>query len=165
MYWANFVNVKDGNRALKCSSSTNGQVSGRKRYLGSYVEVNIQKWLGGKPNMKLKLIYLIITIMSLLLIFGCSSDKSNGNPTDTENYKMVREVVWKYVEKQGWSNSKEDWDSATVKKTIADDRYKTLDKTYIGKEIFVITLEDAIATPLIFVNPENNEVIGYMPGV
>ncbi|MGG3891115.1 hypothetical protein [Metabacillus fastidiosus] len=36
-------------------------------------------------------------------------------------------------------------------------------KTY-RKKRYLVTLEDLIIGPLIFVNPDTNEVIGYMPG-
>lgn len=116
--------------------------------------------------MKLKILYLIISMLSLLLVVGCSKDNSLGNTLDNENYDSVREGVWDFIVEQGWSPnySKENWKSATVKKAIADDSNTTLDETYYGKEIFIVSLRDAIASPLIFVDPKNNEVIGYMPG-
>ncbi|MFF2755708.1 hypothetical protein ACFVR1_18600 [Psychrobacillus sp. NPDC058041] len=116
--------------------------------------------------MKLKILYLTISLLSLLLVVGCSNDNISGDTLDNENYESVREVVWDFIVEQGWSHnySKENWRNATVKKTIADDRYKTLDATYNGKEILIVGLEDAVASPSIFVDPKNNKVIGYMPG-
>ncbi|WP_391119182.1 hypothetical protein [Psychrobacillus sp. L3] len=116
--------------------------------------------------MKLKILYLAITMLSLLLIVGCSNDNSSDKTLDNESYESVREVVWDFIVEQGWSHnySKENWRNATVKKEVADDSYKTLDATYYGKEILIVTLEDAVAAPLIFVDPKNNEVIGYIPG-
>ena len=116
--------------------------------------------------MKFKNLYLAITMLSLLLIVGCSNNSNADNTLDNESNESVREVVWDFIVDQGWNHhfSKEDWENATVKKTVADDSYKTLDATYNGKEILIVTLEDAVAAPLIFVDPKNNEVIGYMPG-
>lgn len=116
--------------------------------------------------MKFKNLYLAITMLSLLLIVGCSNDNSAGNTLDNENYESVREVVWDFIVDQGWSHhySKENWGNATVEKTVADESYKNLDATYNGKEILIVTLEDAVAAPLIFVDPKNNDVIGFMPG-
>jgi len=72
-----------------------------------------------------------------------------------------------YMEQEDWSPEfypVKDWENASVKKTTADDRYKNLDELYIGKEIFVVTIVDALAAPLVFVDPDTLEVIGFMPG-
>lgn len=116
--------------------------------------------------MKLKNLFLAITMLSLLLIVGCSIDNSADNTLDNESYESVGEFVWDFIVEQGWSHhySKENWENATVKKIVADDSYKTLDATYYGKEILIVTIENAVAAPLIFVDSKNNEVIGYMPG-
>jgi hypothetical protein len=115
--------------------------------------------------MKLKILYLTISILALVVV-GCSKDNSSGTTLDNENYESVREVVWDFIVDQGWSHNylKENWRYATVKKTIVDDSYKTLDASYNGKEILIVSLEDAVASPLIFVDPKNNKVIGYMTG-
>ncbi|MDF2067629.1 hypothetical protein [Bacillus sp. Cr_A10] len=51
-----------------------------------------------------------------------------------------------------------------MKKITADETYKNLDESYIGKEIFVVTKVDALAAPLVFVDPNTLEVIGIIPG-
>ncbi|WP_313893955.1 hypothetical protein [Psychrobacillus sp.] len=107
--------------------------------------------------MRIKFIFLII--ISSLLIVGCSN-----NNEDNEVYEEIRATVWNFSDEQGWSYSKEDWESASIRKTIADDSYKTLDINYIGKEILIVSLEDRVASPLIFVDTDTNEVIGHMPG-
>ena len=112
--------------------------------------------------MRIKFIFLIL--ISLSLIGGCSNNNNEGNVQDSESYGEIRVVVGNYIDKQGWDYSKEDWESASIKKTIADDRYKTLDENYIGKEILIVTLEDTLASPSIFVDPNTNKVIGHMPG-
>ncbi|MFS0688809.1 hypothetical protein AB1K89_06165 [Sporosarcina sp. 179-K 8C2 HS] len=51
--------------------------------------------------------------------------------------------------------------------TIADDKYVLLDENYDGKEVLVVSFEDidnvVTGTPSIIVDPNTNEVIGYMP--
>ena len=76
-------------------------------------------------------------------------------------------MLLNYIEEQDWNPepySRRDWENATVKKIIVDDSYKNIDKSYIGKEIFTVTIENAIAAPIVFVDLENLEVIGIMPG-
>ena len=55
-----------------------------------------------------------------------------------------------------------------MKKMIANNSYELLDKTYEGKEILIVSFEDkenvVVGTPLILIDPNLNEVIGYMPG-
>ncbi|WP_177184523.1 hypothetical protein [Psychrobacillus sp. OK032] len=53
-----------------------------------------------------------------------------------------------------------------MKEERADNSYDLLDKTYDGKELLTVSFEDkdsvVIGTPLILVDPDSNEVIGYM---
>lgn len=113
---------------------------------------------GRRRNLRLRYIFLII--ISSLLIVGCSSNNNEEN----ESYGEIRAVVWNYSEEQGWNYSKENWENASIRKIVADDSYKTLDGNIIGKEILIVSLEDKVASPLIFVDPDTNEVIGHMPG-
>lgn len=103
-----------------------------------------------------------------LIATGCTNNDAEGN--EVENNKaetVIREVVLNYMEEQDWSPERylrNDWENATVKKITVDDSYKSIDKLYIGKEIFTVTIEDAIAAPTVFVDPDTLEVIGIMPG-
>ena len=119
--------------------------------------------------MKSKFLYLAITAFLLSLLVGCSNNQDVGTITDTDRYEKVREVAWGFIEEKGWNDTaKEDWKSAEVKKIIADNSYKWLDKTYEGKEVLTVTFKDkeyvVAGTPLLLVDPNLNEVIGYMPG-
>lgn len=119
--------------------------------------------------MKLKFLYLTLTVLSILLICGCSTKQDKVNSKGTENYVRIRIVAWDFIEERGWGDTAiEDWKSAEVKKTIADNSYELLDKTYEGKEVLRVSFEDqenvVVGPPLILVDPETNEVIGYMPG-
>ena len=105
----------------------------------------------------------------MLLLVGCSNNQDAGNATNKDEYGKVREVAWKFVEAKGWTDtSKEDWQSAEVNKAIADNSYELLDKAYEGREILTVSFEDkvnvVVGTPLIRVDSETNEVIGYMAG-
>jgi hypothetical protein len=123
----------------------------------------------GEKYMKLKFLYLAITAFLILLLVGCSNNQDVGNITDTDSYEKVREVAWEFIEEKGWNDTaKEGWQSAKVKKIIADNSYELLDKTYEGKEILTVSFEDkenvVVGTPLILVDPDLNEVIGYISG-
>ncbi|SES44437.1 hypothetical protein [Psychrobacillus sp. OK032] len=119
--------------------------------------------------MKLKFLYLTITVFSIGIIIGCTNKQViEENTNDTDNYGDVRAVAWEFINEKGWNDrAKEDWQSAKVKKTIADNSYELLDKTYDGKEVLTVSFEDknsvVIGTPSILVDPDSNEVIGYMP--
>lgn len=118
--------------------------------------------------MKLRFLYLTLTVLSILLICGCSTKQDEGNSKGTDNYE-IRKVAWDFIEEKGWGGRAiEDWKSAEVKKTIASNSYELLDKTYEGKEVLMVSFEDqenvVVGPPLILVDPETNEVIGYMPG-
>jgi len=119
--------------------------------------------------MKLKFLYLSMTLFSLLLIVGCSSKQDEGNTNAKDNYEKIREVAWDFLEEKGWDDRAiEEGKSAEVKKTKADKSYVLLDKTYEGKEVLKVSFEDkgnvVVGPPLILVDPNTNEVIGYMPG-
>ena len=119
--------------------------------------------------MKMKFLNLAITAFLILLVVGCSNNQDVGNITDTDSYEKVREVAWEFIAEKGWNDTAKDgWQSAKVKKEIADNRYELLDKTYEGKEILSVSFEDkenvVVGTPIILVDPDTNEVIGYMAG-
>jgi hypothetical protein len=119
--------------------------------------------------MKLKFLYLSMALFSIFLIIGCSSKQDGGNSKATDNYEKIREVAWDFIKEKGWDDEAlDEWKSAEVKKTIADNSYVLLDKTYEGKEVFKVSFEDqgnvVVGPPLILVDPKTNEVIGYMPG-
>ncbi|WP_342543611.1 hypothetical protein MHH33_08845 [Paenisporosarcina sp. FSL H8-0542] len=119
--------------------------------------------------MKLRFFSLTLTVLSILLICGCSTKQDEVNSKGTDSYERIRKVAWDFIEEKGWGGSAiADWKSADVKKTIADNSYELLDKTYEGKEVLRVSFIDqedvVVGPPLILVDPETNEVIGYMPG-
>ena len=93
--------------------------------------------------------------------------KVEGNEVKkNDEYTEARDVVVEYFEQENLKQpySVNEWENASVQKITADETYKNLDKSYIGKEIFVVTIVDALAAPLVFVDPNTLEVIGIMPG-
>ncbi|TQR19451.1 hypothetical protein [Psychrobacillus vulpis] len=118
--------------------------------------------------MKVKQILVFILISVSLIATGCTNNEVEGNEVENNNtYSEIRDVVLNYIEEQDWNPepySRSNWENATVKKITVDDSYKNINKSYIGKEIFTVTIEDAIAAPTVFVDPDTLEVIGIMPG-
>ena len=102
-------------------------------------------------------------ILATLFSVGCANNEVEGNDTDTK----VRNAVLDYMEQEDLNSESfqvNEWENASVKKITADESYKNLDKSYMGKEIFVVTIVDALAAPFVFVDTEKLEVIGIMPG-
>jgi len=123
----------------------------------------------GEVYMKLKFLYLAITAFLIMLVAGCSDKQHAGDITDTDSYENVRKIAWEFIAEKGWNDTAKDgWQNAKVKKEIADNRYELLDKTYEGEEILSVSFEDkenvVVGTPIILVDPDTNEVIGYMAG-
>jgi hypothetical protein len=116
----------------------------------------------GGDLVKIKLILFIAaltSLLALLIIFGYSLLNTH------QVEKEVREAVWHYIDNQpmGEMYSKEDWENATIVREIVTPFY-ALDESYEGKEIFIVSIKNAIASPHILVNPDNHEVIGVIPG-
>ena len=115
--------------------------------------------------MKLKL--LVLTIL-LCLIAGCSTTEDTVKDTNEDGYELVRKAAWEYIQKKGWSESAiGNWQSANVDIIKADGNYEMLDTRYVGSEVAAVSFHDkenvVVGTPLILVDPETNEVVGYMP--
>lgn len=113
--------------------------------------------------MKAKPINLILLLFTLIFMASCNDMEVKRNDKEAE----VRNAVLFYMKRENWgpeSYPVQEWEHASVTKTVADDRFKNLDRSYFGEEIYVVTIDDALAAPLIFVDPEKLEVIGIMPG-
>lgn len=58
--------------------------------------------------------------------------------------------------------------SAVIKKMIADKSHELLDESYVGKLVFSVSFEDqdnvVVGTPVVLVDFDTHEVIGYIPG-
>lgn len=105
----------------------------------------------------------------MILIVGCSNNqnlKSTGEIED--NYSNVREIAWNFLKEKGWHDkAEEDWEAAAVSKATVDENYELFDERYRDKEVLSVSFEDkenvVVGTPLILVDADINEVIGYMP--
>lgn len=101
----------------------------------------------------------------MIWITGCNEVEKS---TDEESYDDVRKVAWDYLNEQGWNKSAGDWRSAVVLKTVVNDDFELIDKSYLGKEAFSVSFTDkdqvVVGTPTILVDPTTNKVIGHMPG-
>ena len=81
----------------------------------------------------------------------------------------AREVAWAFVKEKGWDKTAtEDWKSAVVENTIADESYELLDKSYVGKLVLSVSFEDqgnvVVGTPEVLLDFDTHEVIGFIAG-
>lgn len=114
--------------------------------------------------MKLNLLFVTLIVFSILVIVGCSNKQDIEDINDADNFRDVKAVAWEFI---GGSTAKEDWENEKVKKIVADNSFELLNKTYQDKEVLSVSFEDkeyvVIGTPIILVDPNTKEVIGYMP--
>lgn len=115
----------------------------------------------------MKLTLLVLTIL-LSLIAGCSTTEDTVKDTNEDGYELVRNAAWEFIQEKGWSESaKGNWQSGNVEIIKADGNYEMLDSRYVGKEVAAVSFHDkenvVVGTPLILVDFETNEVVGYMP--
>ena len=114
--------------------------------------------------MKLKFFLILISIG---MIAGCSSEDAK-NDSSKDGYELVRKAAWEFIHEKGWSEPAEgNWQNANVELLIADESFEMLDTQYEGKEVAAVSFQDkenlVIGTPLILVDLDTNEVVGYMP--
>ncbi len=128
------------------------------------VSLDIEVSNGG---VKVKYIWFFMLIFISLFVAAYTEDELEGKEVKENNIDTeVRNVVIEFFEQENSNqvNSVNEWKEASVKKITIDETYKNIDKSYIGKEIFIVTIVDALAAPLVFVDPNTLEVIGIMPG-
>ncbi|MFC6037954.1 hypothetical protein ACFPYN_00675 [Paenisporosarcina macmurdoensis] len=116
----------------------------------------------------LKLLVASIWISLIFLIVGCSATEVAVNDSSEDSYELVKEAAWEFVEVKGWNQSaKGNWRDAKVEIIITDQRYELLNTQYEGKEVASVSFQDkdnvVVGTPLILVDLESHEVVGYMP--
>lgn len=128
------------------------------------VSLDIEVSNGG---VKVKYIWFFMLIFISLFVEAYTEDEVEGKEVKENNIDTeVRNVVIEFFEQENSNqvNSVNEWKEASVKKITIDETYKNIDKSYVGKEIFIVTIVDALAAPLVFVDPNTLEVIGIMPG-
>ena len=123
---------------------------------------------GGEAEMKCKFIYFVCTFFSITLILGCSNKPVTEITSEIDSYEDVKAAAWEFLNEKGWQDqAKDDFESAKVEKVHADSKYVLLDQTYDGKELLEVSFEDVdhavTGTPLILIDSNTNEVVGYMP--
>lgn len=117
--------------------------------------------------MKVRLVFAMFMIFASLFSIGCTDNEVKGDEVVHDKDSEVRKAVLDYMEQEDWHPefySADKWEKASVKKVMVDDRYKNIDKTYIGREIFAVTIANALAAPTVFVDPDSLKIIGVMPG-
>ncbi|KIL51609.1 hypothetical protein KP77_11210 [Jeotgalibacillus alimentarius] len=113
--------------------------------------------------------FIVLPVFAVLMLIGCSGDQSNDSQIDSDQYLEAKETAWAFVKEQGWDDTaEEDWRSAEVTEVVASQGYTLLEDHYVGKEVLSITFQDqanvVAGTPIILVDGDTYEVIGYIPG-
>lgn len=121
----------------------------------------------GGNVLKLKLLFFA-TVLFIFFIVGCSSKQEVGTTNGTDSYENIREIAWNFLVEKDWTERAiEDWKTAEVEKIIARSNYALLDENYDGKDVLAVSFEDkgkfVVGPPVILVDPDTNEVIGYIP--
>ena len=113
---------------------------------------------------------LFLILISICMIAGCSNSNAQdvAEPSSEDRYKLVRKAAWEFIQEKEWSKTaKGNWQNAKVELLIADEKYEMLNTQYEGKEVAAVSFQDkenvVIGTPLILVDVDTNEVVGYMP--
>ncbi|QFG01212.1 hypothetical protein PB01_15655 [Psychrobacillus glaciei] len=114
----------------------------------------------------MKLLFFAI-VLSIFFIVGCTTNQEVGNANGTDSYENIRETAWNFLVEKDWTERAiEDWKTAEVEKIIARNNYAFLDENYDGKEVFAVSFEDkgkfVMGPPVILVDSDTNEVIGYI---
>lgn len=102
------------------------------------------------------------------MIAGCSSTEDAVNDSSEDSHELEKKAAWEFVQDQGWSQSaKGNWQNAKVEIIITDQSYELFDTQYEGEEVASVSFQDkdnvVVGTPLILVDLESHEVVGYMP--
>ncbi|WP_391117234.1 hypothetical protein [Psychrobacillus sp. L3] len=116
--------------------------------------------------MKLRVLFFA-TVLSIFFIVGCSSKQEIGNTNSTDSYENIREIAWNFLVENDWTERAiVNWKTAEVEKIIARNNYAFLDENYDGKDVLAVSFEDkgkfVVGPPVILVDPDTNEVIGYI---
>lgn len=103
--------------------------------------------------------FIILTL--LFVSSGCSSQKEQGNAI----VKDVREDVWNQLDSATKEQIKGTWKEGTVTKEILSEKMGDIsDKTYIGKEIYVVDFPTlSLALPnnrIFFASIDSHKIIG-----
>ncbi|KUP09207.1 hypothetical protein Q75_00830 [Bacillus coahuilensis p1.1.43] len=91
------------------------------------------------------------------------ADKNSSE--QSVEYDVIRDVAEQYLLKAGW-NTSGDWNSATITIDIVEDTAIVKDTKYLGEEVYHVSLDDPsiTASPVVLVDPETKEGIGFIPG-
>lgn len=106
--------------------------------------------------------YLILMLALSITLFGCS-----GAITKTSDKKDTREGVWDQLSKEEQDEIVGGWESAKISKIVANGKatgFSILDKTYDGKEVYLIMFPSNRA-PIVgnvekLVDIKTNKIVG-----
>lgn len=113
--------------------------------------------------MKKIILFIFSTIILIGLFTACSNPKKSNNITVKE--QDTREVIFNNLNSRDKSLVKGTWKNSTLRKiTLTSNMGNVIDKTYIGKEVYLIdfpTEGSSLNNMLVYASLDNYKVIGY----
>ncbi|MBE1556561.1 hypothetical protein [Sporosarcina limicola] len=123
--------------------------------------------------MNKSLFFLMILSCLLISLTGCAtkgnnagitSEISSENPQYTEQIEAAR----KYIIKNNWGTQNSvKTNTAVVSNHTVDSLDEVLSKKYVGKIVYKVSFEDEPNTvtglPVVLIDKDSNNVIGYIP--
>ena len=115
---------------------------------------------------------ILCSLLLVLSITGCSSG-AEGNNASVEDADEARAAAWEFLQQEGVDRyiNEETWDEAEVTEVTitGESSYAWLDDSYAGKEVLKVRFGEAeggvaAAVTTILVDPDTDEVIGFVPG-
>ncbi|MGA9467472.1 MAG: hypothetical protein WBV10_07575 [Exiguobacterium marinum] len=107
-----------------------------------------------------------VLCLTIFLLTGCMQP-STSSPTQSDDEADAIKSAVSFLEQMDWQPVDEDSQQATIQSIKVDDRYELIDSHFKGAHAWLITFpadsQRTIETPHVLVDPESNEVIGYLP--
>ena len=107
-----------------------------------------------------QIILSVVLLILMLSVIGCGND----------GYQEVREAARSFLIEKGWYKDvkEESWQNAEVSEVTVSNSYHLLEEGYEGEEVLSVSFEGeeglVVGVPVVILDPDTNEVVGYMPG-
>ncbi len=104
--------------------------------------------------------------LTILMLTGCMHPSTSSSTYSDDEADAIKSAVL-FLEQMDWLPVNEDSKQATIQSIKVDDRYELLDSQFKETHAWLITFptdsQRTIEIPHVLVDPESNEVIGYLP--
>lgn len=111
-----------------------------------------------------KIVSLVLSIVLLVGLIGCSSQKQTSNTQLKES--DVREAVWNQLTSGDKAQIKGSWQDSKVSKIVLKENMgKIKDKSFVGKEVYIVDFTtNSVAIPnnmAVYASMDDYKLIGY----